>query len=174
MYWRITAALIVAALLAGTHWKAYVSGKQTVQAEWNLDIQQRTEQALAAEQAARNQEQQLVAAKQKAEEAYVDQKRKAARAAAGAKSELDRLRDAIASTDVASCPDPAAQPRANVGARLELELLGQCAGALFEMANTADRLETVIVGLQGYVKNVCQAPGRSSLGLPQRDAYDKK
>lgn len=160
MYWRITAALIVAALLAGTHWKAYVSGKKTVQAEWNEDIQKRTTQALEAERAARNQEQQLLAAKQKAEEAYVDQKRKAAVAAAGAKSELDRLRDAINDRGDSSCADPAAKPRANGVARLEQELLGQCAGALLEMANTADRLETVIVGLQGYVKDVCLAPGR--------------
>lgn len=159
MYWRITAALIVAALLAGTHWKAYVSGKQTVQAEWNLDIQKRTEQALAAEQAARNQEQQLVAAKHKAEEAYVNEKRKAARAAAGAESELDRLRDAIAERGDSPDPGSCTQPRADGGARLELELLGQCAGALTQLGQEADRLETIIVGLQGYVKNVCLSPG---------------
>lgn len=153
MYWRITTALIVAALLAGTHWKAYVAGQKTVQAEWSLDIQKRTEQALAAKQAARNHEQQLVAAKQKAEEAYVEQKRKAARAAAGAKSELDRLRDAIAERGAGeTCTDPSAQPRANAGARLELELLGHCAAALLELAATADRLEAQVVGLQGYIK----------------------
>lgn len=163
MYWRITAALIVAALLAGTHWKAYVSGKKTVQAEWNLDIQQRTEQALAAEQAARNQEHQLVAAKQKAEEAYVNEKRKAARAAAGAQSELDRLRDAINDRGDSSCADPAAKPRANGITRLEQELLGQCAGALTELAAEADRLEAIVVGLQAYIRGTVlkeASPGR--------------
>jgi hypothetical protein len=153
MYWRIAAALIVAALLAGTHWKSYVAGKKTVQAEWNLDIQKRTEQALAAEQAAREQEQQLVAAKHKAEEAYVEQKRKAARAADGAKSELDRLRNAIAERGAGeTCTDPSAQPRANAGARLEQELLGHCAATLVELAAEADRLEAIVVGLQGYIK----------------------
>jgi hypothetical protein len=153
MYWRITAALIVAALLAGTHWKVYVTGKQAVQAEWNLDIQKRTEQALAAEQAARDQEQHLVAEKHKAEEAYVNEKRKAARAAAGAKSELDRLRDAIAERGAGeTCADPSPQPRADAGARLEQELLGHCAGALTELAAEADRLEALVVGLQGYIK----------------------
>lgn len=159
MYWRITAALIVAALLAGTHWKAYVSGKQTVQAEWNLDIQQRTEQALAAEQAARNQEQKLVAAKQKAEAAYVNEKRKAARAAAGAQSELDRLRDSLAERGDSPDPGSCTQPRVDGGARLEQELLGHCAGTLTRLAAEADRLETIIVGLQGYVKDVCLSPG---------------
>lgn len=163
MYWRITAALIVAALLAGTHWKAYVSGKKTVQTEWNEDIQKRTEQALEAERAARDQEQQLMAAKQKAEEAYVDQKRKAAVAAAGAKSELDRLRDAINDRGDSSCTDPAAKPRANGITRLEQELLGQCAGALTELAAEADRLEAIIVGLQAYIRGTVlkeASPGR--------------
>lgn len=145
MYWRIAAALIVAAFLAGTHWKAYVTGKHVVQAEW-------TQKSLDAERDARNKEQALIAAKQKAEEAYVDQKRKAARAAAGAQSELDRLRDAIAATGGSSCPDPAAQPRVNGVTRLEQELLGHCAGALVELAAEADRLEALVVGLQAYIK----------------------
>lgn len=152
MYWRIAAALIVSVFLAGTHWKAYVSGKQVVQAEWNKDIQKRTEQALEAERSARDQEQQLLAAKQKAEEAYVEEKRKAARAAAGAQSELDRLRDIIAATGGAPSTDPAAKPRANGGTRLELELLGQCAAALTQLGSEADRLEALVVGLQGYIK----------------------
>ncbi len=153
MYWRIAAALIVAALLAGTHWKAYVTGKHAVQAEWNQDIAKRAQQALEFERAARDREQDLLAAKQKAEEAYVEQKRKAAVAAAGAKSQLDGLRNAIAERGAGeACTDPGAQPRANAGARLEQELLGHCAGALVELAAEADRLEALVVGLQGYIK----------------------
>lgn len=33
---RLIAALIIAVFLAGTHWKAYVSGKTAERAEWNL------------------------------------------------------------------------------------------------------------------------------------------
>jgi hypothetical protein len=145
MYWRIAAALILATFLAATHWKAYVSGKQTVQAEW-------TQKSLEAERNARAREQELLAAKQKAEEAYVEQKRKAAVAAAGAKSELDRLRDALAARGDAT-QDPSAQPRADGGTRLELELLGSCAAALTQLAAEADRLEALVVGLQGYIKS---------------------
>jgi hypothetical protein len=33
---KIIAALIVAVFLAGTHWKAYVSGKATESTKWNM------------------------------------------------------------------------------------------------------------------------------------------
>ena len=36
-YWRILAAAGLALALAGTHWKAYTSGKRTVKAEWNIE-----------------------------------------------------------------------------------------------------------------------------------------
>lgn len=147
MYWKLTLAIVVAVALAGTHWKAYVEGKHTVQAEWN-------KQKLDAEIAARAKEQALVAEKQKAEEAYVQEKRKAARAAADARTELDQLRNALAATGQPG-QVTAAGPRINDRAGLESELLGQCASALVSMAAEADRLEAWIVGLQGYVKNVC-------------------
>ena len=38
---------------------------------------------------------------------------------------------------------------------LERELLGQCANALASLAKEADRLESKVVGLQGYVGGVC-------------------
>ena len=40
---------------------------------------------------------------------------------------------------------------------LERELLGSCATALAEMAITADRLETKVIGLQSYTQDVCLA-----------------
>ena len=36
-YWRIWAAAGLALALAGTHWKAYTSGKKTVNDEWNIE-----------------------------------------------------------------------------------------------------------------------------------------
>ena len=147
MPWKLTLAIVVAVALAGTHWKAYVEGKHVVQAEWNKE-------RLVAEKAAREKEQALVAGKQKAEEAYVQEKRKAARAAADARTELDRLRSAL-SAGGEPAQAAASGPRINDRAGLESELLGQCAAALVSMAAEADRLEAWIVGLQGYVKNVC-------------------
>jgi len=63
VYWRLTLGLILATLLVGTHWKAYVVGQQGVRAQWDQDKAQRVALALQAEQAARAREQELQAAK---------------------------------------------------------------------------------------------------------------
>jgi hypothetical protein len=136
---RLTLAMAVALALAATHWKAYVAGQNDVRVKY---------QAAALEA-----EQELVAAKQKAEAAYVQEKRKAAIASAGARDALDGLRDAIAERDAAQAA--ATCTRVDAGAGLERELLGQCAQALVGVAAQADGLEALVVGLQGYVKNVC-------------------
>lgn len=143
---RLTLAMAVALALAATHWKAYVAGQNDVRVKYQAA-------ALEAEKAARAKEQELVAAKQKAEAAYVQEKRKAAIASAGARDALDGLRDAIAERDAAQAATTCTRVDAGVG--LERELLGQCAQALVGVAAQADGLEALVVGLQGYVKNVC-------------------
>lgn len=160
MYWllnpRVWVAAVILVVLGATHFTAYRGGKATVRAAWDKERAELTAKALEAEQAARKKEQELVTQRQKLEEKYAQDKRKAAAAAAGAQSELDRLRDAIAAAP--SCQagaDPAAAGRAAGAARLELELLGACATALTDLAAEADRLETRVVGLQQYVKQVC-------------------
>ena len=159
MYWRLTLGLVLAALLAGTHWKAYVVGQQGVRAQWDQDKAERMALALQAEQAERRREQELVTQRQKVEERYVQEKRKAAAAAAGAQSELGRLRDELATAGGGpACTDSTAPARVDGAARLERELLGHCAATLTDLAAEADRLEAVVVGLQGYVREVCLAP----------------
>lgn len=143
--------VIIAIVMAATHWKAYVVGKNNVRQQWQ-------QETLKAEQAAREKEQQLVVAKDKAEKKYVDEKRKAAVAASSASAELNRLRSAIAADKDNS--GTAAVTGIDGGAKLERELLGHCAASLVQLAAEADRLETVIVGLQGYVNNVCLAQGK--------------
>jgi aconitase B len=109
-------------------------------------------------EAARAQEQALGAAKQKVEEAYAIEKRKAAVAARSARAELDGLRN-----ELYAIPAPAASsnsatiPRTD-GATIERQLLGSCAATLVEVAAGADFLAAQLVGLQGYVRNVCVAP----------------
>ena len=149
--YRTVIVVIIAIVLAASHWKAYVVGKTTVMSQW----QQAT---LKAEQAAREKEQQLVAAKDKAEKKYVDEKRKAAVAASSASAELNRLRRVLATdkdnSGTTTCSG------VDGGTRLERDLLGYCATSLVQLAAEADRLETIIVGLQGYVNNVCLAQGK--------------
>lgn len=108
-------------------------------------------------EAARAQEQALGVAKQKAEEAYAIEKRKAAVAARNARSELDGLRNELYAIPVPNRnPDshPTTPARVN-GATIERQLLGECATTLVEVAASADRLATQVLGLQSYVTNVC-------------------
>jgi hypothetical protein len=151
----LTALMVV---LAGTHWKAYHAGGAAVQAKWDKDASQRAQQALQAEQAARKREQDLATQKRIVEERYANDKRKAAAAAAGARSELDRLRSEISrpACTGADC-DSAAARGVDAGA-VERQLLGQCAAALVGVAQDADRLAATVIGLQAYVRSVCQAP----------------
>lgn len=109
-------------------------------------------------EAARAQEQSLSAAKQKVEESYALEKRKAARAARSARAELDGLRNELYALPApVATADPTPIPRFD-GGSTERRLLGECASALVEMAAGADSLATQLIGLQGYVRSVCVAP----------------
>lgn len=131
--------------------KGYNSGTAHVQDLWTKDKLAQTEQALQKQQ-------QLQQEKQKAEEKYVQERRKAIAAANTTKLELDRLRDELAANSGRKESDSTCTITGTDGAtKLERELLGTCAATLVSMAAEADRLETVIVGLQSYVKNVCLA-----------------
>lgn len=148
MYRSIIVAVAVVAV-SFSHYFVYNKGKETVQAQWDKDKLVQTEQAMARQQ-------QLMAEKQKADERYANEKRKAIAAANGAKSELDRLRDQLASSGKESV-DSSTVARVDGGTRLESELLGHCATTLVAMAAEADRLEAIIVGLQEYIKQVVLA-----------------
>ncbi len=161
MYWllnpRVWVAAVVLVALGATHFAAYRSGKAVVRVAWDQEKAAHTAKLLAQEQSFRKKEQALVAARSAAEKQYADQKRKAATAATDADTELGRLRDTLAERDrELASSDSAASARVNGGARLERELLGHCAQALTDLAAEADRLEARIVGLQGYVRGVCQ------------------
>lgn len=59
IYTRIAAVVVILVALSASHWKAYTSGRNDVQAEWDADIAQRTAEALAASEQARAKEQEL-------------------------------------------------------------------------------------------------------------------
>ena len=127
-------------------------------AEWDKDIASRTQQALVLEQAARAKERSLLAAKHEVEAKYVDLKTQQARSAAGAKRELARLRDQLATANSNPAGDTASQPGVH-GASIPGEFLGSCAEALAGMAEEADEVRARLIGLQGYVRGVCERSG---------------
>ena len=160
MYWTMKniAAIVVLFALSLSHYFVYNKGQEAVQVLWDKEkLAIAKAQADAADEALKKQ-QMLQAEKQKVDQLYVQEKRKAAIAASGAQRELDRLRDTLTSDNATTSDNGSSTiPRTDGRARLEQELLGQCAATLVAMAAEADRLETVVVGLQSYVKNICLA-----------------
>lgn len=147
--WRVIFAALIALTLAASHWKVYIAGKNAVLAKVQAD-------AMANEQAARAREQQLIAAKHKAEEDHAAFKLRTQRAVAGAQSELGRLRDVLAAREAAATATPSTGTDA--AATTERQLFGQCAETLAGVAQQADQLAAQVTGLQGYVSAVCTVP----------------
>ena len=158
MYWTIKTIITIAVLfaLSLTHYFAYIKGQEYVHGLWTKDKLIKAKADTDAAEQAMIALQTLQAEKQKVDQLYVQEKRKAANAASNTQRELDRLRDTITS-GAAENNSSSTISRTDGGTRLEQDLLGQCATTLVALAAEADRLETVIVGLQGYVRNVCLA-----------------
>jgi hypothetical protein len=150
MYRLIAATVLVVSIFFSYYFvynTAFNKGEEAVHSLWTKDKLQQSQQALLVQQ-------QLQQEKQKSDERYANEKRKAAVAVSAAKSELDRLRDELTSRreeGVGAGPST----RANGISGLERELLGQCATTLVSVAAEADRLEAVVVGLQSYITNIC-------------------
>jgi hypothetical protein len=157
IYTHVAAGLIGAAIASLGAWQVqdwrYNARIAQMQEAHAVSLKVSTEIARAREQA-------LGSAKQKVEEAYAIEKRKAAVAARSARAELDGLRDELYAISVPA-PNPGANPVApsrTDGVSIERRLLGECATALVEVAAGADGLAAQLIGLQGYVRNVCIAP----------------
>lgn len=155
VYTHVAAAIVSAAIASWGAWQVQ---------EWRYDakvaqMKQGYAQSLQrAEELARRREHDLLAARQKAEEQYDLEKRKAAAAVTRSRSELDGLRNELYAISPPGAKDSGAALRADGRAGLERELLGSCASTLVGVAAEADRLAAVVVGLQTYVKSVCLTP----------------
>ena len=145
--WRFWGTLGLVVGLAFSHFTAYRAGKANVRAEW-------TAEKLAQSEAARQREKALTIATQKVDHALQVQK---ARLIAERRAADDSLRLFQATLNAPDSPAATAS-RANGTGGLERELLGECANNLAALAQTADRLEGKVIGLQSYVKSVCWSP----------------
>lgn len=142
---RLWIAVALAGMLAFTHYKAFNGGKAAVQGLW-------TAEKLADSEAKRIREKALTIATTKVDYALQQSKKRDLAAGRAAANSLRDFKAAIAKPDSA----PTAAGAFGTGG-LERELLGVCATSLAELAITADRLETKVVGLQGYVQGVCMS-----------------
>lgn len=145
-------AWALAALLAWGAWQKHSATKATRQAEQATAAAVIANSKAQAEQAARDQEFQFAEAARKARDEYARNIARQQAAAAGARAELDSLRDAIAN----SAPSPACTGASSPGG-IDVtgtlrELLGSCAGTLSDMAAEADRVKGRLTALQDHVR----------------------
>ncbi len=152
---RVWIAVALAVALAGTHWKAYTTGKHAIQVEWDAATAQATAAALAAEQAARAREQALQSKVRKVANDYQVEKTRRAAADQLAADSLRQLQAALASGGE-SRADPAAPAGADDDPRDGI--IAECAGALVQMDKAVRSLADQTRALQGYAAGVCVAP----------------
>lgn len=141
MYLRVTIALILAVLLAGTHWRAYVAGQGAVRAEL-------TAKALKTSEAAREREQDLRATVENQDRELQKQK---ARNAAISRANDDRLREYQAAIDRANkdaCTSSGVDgPFAKIAS--------ECGSAIAQLDKHARGMEATARALQEYASGVC-------------------
>lgn len=145
LYARLAGLVVVLVLLAGGGWWCYSQGKKTVQAEWTAEKLATSENARLREQAAQK-------SNERVDRDYQKQKALDRAAAAAAADSLLDFKTIIKPDSPAS-----AASGTNGTGGLDRELLGHCAEVLANLGQTADRLESKIVGLQSYVSKVCLA-----------------
>lgn len=95
--WRVWAAIALAVGLAFTHFTAYRSGKAVVRAEWTAEKLKQTEQLAAFNSESRRIEQRRNSMIMEAQDAAKKREILAAAAARDLRTELDGLRDDLAS-----------------------------------------------------------------------------
>jgi hypothetical protein len=149
---RVWIAVALAIALAGTHWKAYTTGKQAIQLEWDAASAQATAVALQAEQAARAKEQALQSQVRKVAHDYQVEKTRRAAADQLAADSLRQLQAALASGG-----KPAADPAAPAGADDDPRdgIIAECAGHLVQVDAAARKLADQTRALQSYAEGVC-------------------
>lgn len=176
---RLYAYIAGAVLLAAVAWAAYTwahergatAGYGTCTAEYQPRIDRLQSEKLAAQQAViaaqkakAAAEASLAAQLQEQADEYTARIKTLEAGNAGARRELGRLRDALATARVSlralSQPAPAGPGPATDGAAADTgQLLSECGARLVEVGGQADRLAAQVIGLQAYARIAHRACG---------------
>lgn len=148
---HLIAALIVAVVLAGTHWKAYKMGERGVQAEWDSAKAVQVQDALARSEANRMRERALSLTNEGVQRDFLAEKRRLAGAAAVAGERVRELESALSASGAGGA-GAAAGPRAD---DTRATVIRECAAALTALDEHAQRVGATLAGLQGYTGKVC-------------------
>lgn len=148
--WRVWAGVVVAVALAGSHWKAYVSGKNTVRAEFNAYVAEEKMLLAAATETARMRERSINNTLRASYDQYNTLK---SSRAADVKSAAGGLRD-LEATVASSGSTDTTTPSGVDGSSTYKELFLTCSRTLQSMAEEADGVSNRLSGLQDYVKAI--------------------
>jgi hypothetical protein len=149
----IAAAIAIATSGTLGYVKGRSSGAQAVQARWDAERVAQL-QAHADALAAKSKAEDALARQLQAQaDAHTQEIQRRDAAGAGARTELARLRDALATT-ATSRHDPQATPTgpAPDAAAAARDVLGSCAQELVGLGEQADRLAGQLIGLQDYAR----------------------
>mgnify|MGYP003542661043 FL=1 len=148
--WRVWAAVGLALMLAGSHWKAYHSGAQGVQIEWDAQTLAMTQAALVAQEAARAKEADLQTKVKKVSNEYA--KANAARVAADTRA-ADSLQRLNAALGGQTPGDPAAP--AGIDDDPRPDIIAGCTRDLVILDKAVRGLASQTTALQDYTRSVC-------------------
>ena len=151
--WRIWAAVSLAVALAASHWKAYQAGGASARADFQAYKLEATQAAAKASEDARKKENELNLSVERVKANYAKAKRDNALLTSSLDDSLRQFKTALSDRTLTN---PASPGGTNGAGGLERELLGNCAQSLAQLAETSDRLENKVVGLQDYVRQVCK------------------
>jgi len=149
--WRVWAAVGVSVLLASTHWKAYVSGKRTIQAEFTAYVAEEKVLLAAATETARLRERSINTTLRQSYDQYNTLKSSIRADAKSASSQLQQLEATVTATP--GCSDPSTPGGVDATTPFR-ELLLACTKSLSELAEEADEIAARLQGLQGYVRSI--------------------
>lgn len=142
--------------------RATSATKAAAVAEQRAAVESATVQAEAG---ARQREHELTTTTTKAADAYRSNLATAQRAAAAARTDLDRLRDAVGSAPACRADSASGAAGRVDGADAFRVVVRECSAALSEMAEVAGDREARVTGLQDYIKAI----GAASAPPPRKD-----
>lgn len=154
---------VAAAAIAWGGLNYWQADRHRAKAEAATQSAQQHAAAALAERQAREFEQQRAQVAQEKADAYAKDRQRSAAAAAGARSELDRLRDALTAAAGASAAASGASASGGAdGAAAAWTMVRSGAEALQAMAAACDAEESKLTGLQEWVRGMGFAPPTSA------------
>ena len=161
---QLLVTLVASIVISGGlgYWAGHGKGVAALQARWDAERVSQYQAIEKARQEAAEARQRADADLAKQKESYDAERRRQADASVATGRELQRLRDALATSALGHRERASAQgsgPRTDGAAAAAGELLAACGQALAGMGDDARRLAAQVIGLQGYARTAQKVCG---------------